>query len=366
MPDSTAHAFSYTRELSGTIATIKAFRKYQPHGLVLMTAFSPPASLRVNKSTLGSGDHNNSITDYPAYANWWLSSMNYYAAQGALPDAITIQNEPDITSKSYENCYFTPAAYGSALDATCKLLARQTNPAIKSMRFFGPEVCITQNLRPYMAAPTVEDVSAISHHFYGDTSDTACQTIESDYNWWTWKKFETENSGTGFVPAAGQPKYLGLATDIYKCMAIEETNSYLIWDLAWQIDTMHYTPIQYTYEAYMLGHYSEFLHAGDWRIYESNSNTSLLCTAYRHDLNNGDKRRLVMVMLNASSKPLEVQLNLAGFWANEPAHCFYNVYQTTPSANMVHITTDSGRKAQGQGNPVVSLPGYSVTTVIQN
>jgi O-glycosyl hydrolase len=334
--------------------------------MVLMTAFSPPASIRTTGSTLGSGTHVNTITSNAQYAAWWLESMQYYQSQGALPDAITLQNEPDITSSAYENCWFSPAGYGAALDATRKLFAQQTDAELHDMRFFGPEVCETNDLASYMIEPTSADVEAITHHFYGDLSDATLGKIESDYNWWKWNKYETENSATGFVPAAGEPKYMGLAVDIYKCLAIEEANAYLIWDLAWQIDSVHYTPITYTYEANMLGQYAKFVQPGDWHIYESNSDADVLCTAYKHNLNNGDKERMVMVIVNTAAAAKTVRLDLSAFWASKAAHCLYNVYQTSPTANLVHTTAYSGAAAKKLGNPLVSLPGYSVTTVIQN
>jgi hypothetical protein len=75
---------------------------------ILMSAWTPPASIKSNNSTIGgtlktiSGAY-----DYADFATFWYNSIVAYEALGVTPSYISIQNEPDFTA-TYVSCRFNP------------------------------------------------------------------------------------------------------------------------------------------------------------------------------------------------------------------------------------------------------------------
>src|SRR6188474_2898597 len=107
---------------------------------ILMSAWTPPAYLKSNGVTRpprdGSGQtypagtlsQSGGAYAYGEYADWWVRALQAYAAQGVVPDYVSIQNEPDYYTPNWETCLFgasegasmegiTVAGYGQALDA---------------------------------------------------------------------------------------------------------------------------------------------------------------------------------------------------------------------------------------------------------
>jgi O-glycosyl hydrolase len=73
---------------------------------ILMSSWSPPAYLKSNGTTKGSvgtlSQSSAGAYDYAGLGDWWVRSLQAYAAQGVVPDYISIQNEPDYYNSEWK------------------------------------------------------------------------------------------------------------------------------------------------------------------------------------------------------------------------------------------------------------------------
>ena len=79
---------------------------------ILMSAWTPPAYLKSNGVTrpprgrsgqtypAGTLIRGRGAYAYSEYADWWVRSLQAYAAEGVVPDYVSIQNEPDFISRT--------------------------------------------------------------------------------------------------------------------------------------------------------------------------------------------------------------------------------------------------------------------------
>src|SRR6266700_1534901 len=102
---------------------------------ILVSAWSPPWYLESNattKGTRGTLIQSGGAYQYAQFADWWVRSLAAYAAQGIVPDYISIQNEPDFFNAGWETCQLdaiegaTNAGYGRALDAVATAIQAST------------------------------------------------------------------------------------------------------------------------------------------------------------------------------------------------------------------------------------------------
>ncbi|MBN1697234.1 MAG: hypothetical protein JW881_06955 [Spirochaetales bacterium] len=80
---------------------------------IMISSWSPPASLRSNNDIFGGGEATLAKSGggyvYSDFGVWWADSVEQYAAQGMMADYISIQNEPDWDPSDYESCRFEPS-----------------------------------------------------------------------------------------------------------------------------------------------------------------------------------------------------------------------------------------------------------------
>jgi O-glycosyl hydrolase len=80
---------------------------------ILMSSWSPPAYLKSNGMTrppptsgasgtepAGTLVQQGGVYAYSDYADWWVRSLQAYAAAGVVPDYVSIQNEPDFFTRA--------------------------------------------------------------------------------------------------------------------------------------------------------------------------------------------------------------------------------------------------------------------------
>ena len=130
-------------KLQDDINIVKAAQKrLGSHLKIEMSSWSAPGNLKPSGSLNGYDGHSKSDKTlnkasgdaygayaYTDFANWWKRSLEAYAAQGIVPDYISLQNEPDMEA-NYEETLFEPtetneiAGYKEALNKTeCKTYA---------------------------------------------------------------------------------------------------------------------------------------------------------------------------------------------------------------------------------------------------
>jgi len=222
---------------------------------VLMSSWTPPASLKSNNSLNGcTGVTNGNCTsgfgtlaqvggayNYAGFGQFWLNSLQAYAALGVVPNYISIQNEPDFPA-TYVACLFNPteapaqlyqttqsyASYGKAFDATYKAINGSVLASVPQM--VGPESFSISNAQALLTEVPANELAAVAHHLYnvssygGNPSNqvSPMTTFDSDYP--VQLKFETEYFQTsGFSDAI----------DIHNALTVANDNVYLYWGLAW-------------------------------------------------------------------------------------------------------------------------------------
>ena len=208
---------------------------------LLSTSWGPEGSLK------NTGDRNNGGTlrytsgpggvqfDYAGFAGWWKGALDEYAANGIMPDYISIQNEPGWTA-SYESCRFNPretitstdtiAGYDKALNAVYDTLAKLS----ERPKILGPEVLgIGYNkLEQYVNALDLSKLDGIAHHLYHGVDENnpyaSTDIPKAGAFHPELPHFQTEYSRGDWFSLAGL---------IYKSFHDEEVVAYLYWDLIW-------------------------------------------------------------------------------------------------------------------------------------
>ena len=377
---------------------------------LLMSAWTPPASLKSNASVNGcTGTTNGNCTsgfgtlvqvngayNYAGYAQFWADSLNAYAALGVKPDLISIQNEPDFPA-SYVGCVFNPteapvttygqtttyAGYGKAFDAVYQKLSTLT--ALPVPKMIGPENFSTSNAPSFAASIPAGEAYAVAHHMYNvgsggnpnnaggytsggnpDSGLTAESALQAAYP--NTLKFETEYYQTpGFYNA----------WDIHNALAVTGDSAYFYWALAWpstlsngvsvdqagliQLDNP-YAPSTWVFphgwtfndSYYALKHFSFFIRPGYTRFNATVDNTDERLSVYQSP----DKKTTVIVALNVSATVTDgLSLNLTGI--PYTASTVYRSSFQTPLTTGERYSNLGAYPAAG-----LSLPPQSVVTIV--
>ena len=370
---------------------------------VLLSSWTPPASLKSNASIDGCTQTTNgncsggfgtlaqvpggSGYNYAGFGQFWLSSLQAYAAQGLVPNYISIQNEPDY-APSYVGCLFNPteapvttygtttsyASYGKAFDAVYQAINGGSLTSIPKM--IGPEAFTVANAPSLLTEAPPSEIAAVAHHLYGVSStngnpqgnivpEQALAAADP-----TQLKFETEYYQ---VPAFDN------AVQIHQALTVANDNVYLYWGLTWPsvlsngistdqagllyIDnpfapsTWAY-PNGWTYNDayYVMKGYSYFIRPGYIRYNASVTNADEDVSVYQSP----DQTRTVIVLLNTSTTATDqVALNLAGITYTNSA--VYRSSFATP------ITTPGAERWNNLGAYTatgISMPPQSEVTIV--
>lgn len=412
---------SYKIYHDGTIGVMKDYRTRRPNGLIMMTAWSPPPHLKSNGSAYqGYLAPVGTSFRYTDLANWWLNSLNLFNATtpSTLPNFIAFQNEPDYYSSQWESSAFTPdpavtnqvvayaptsnlPVYGQALNAVYGAV-RSNYPKIG---FIGPDTAHTGDatatpawkVKAYIdkLGADKSKLAAVSHHLYYDnpsTQDWPLTAMQTAYPWWNQNDITTTSS-TG--PVAGklskymteyikedypimhgtvaEPGLFQYIRPIHEVMAVECANSYFVWNLVWgciRPDNFVKNDMYYA-----LAHYSKYVNPGDWRV-QSSSDGGILATAYRQNVANDTKDRIIVVLLNTNNATTTV--NLIGRLKNaDGSYSSYNYFSADPAIRSFrwYKTAQGGVRLQEtdkvtgtslSGQKSITMPPFSVGTVIIN
>lgn len=313
---------------------------------ILMSAWSPPSYLKSNGMTRppyngdpGAADAVGTLTKvdgayaYSDYADWWVRSLQAYAAQGVVPDYISIQNEPDYFNKGWETCLWGPtegarlegiatADYGRALDAVYGALAASSLTSRPIM--IGPETTGFGNnvVQKYLAGVNLAELGGIAHHMYGSTEDNP------NPDW-----FDGSMNGLAKTAAAtglptfmteyspNSPTLFETAWLMNNALTVENVSAYIYWELIWSATPptglvtiaspapgASYT-VNDTY--YALEHFGRWTDPGWVRVDATSSLSAVRASAFLSP----DGGRLTLVLLNTGAKDhmVAVSTGNAGF-----------------------------------------------------
>ncbi len=367
-------AASNTVAANNTI--MQSFKAMQPNGKISMSAWSPPGYLKNNGVPYG-GTLSNSSGNfaYTAYGNWWLRSMQYCLSNCSIvPDYVSIQNEPDFNPGGTDlSCAFdvtqdANAGYSNALSSV--YASFQAN-GFAGIKLIGPEVSGLggSKVPNYLNKVNISQISAVAHHCYQDNVATTgaglLSTLEAEYP--TTPKLMTELN-PGDIFGTNEPDYMGLAQTMHNVFTLEQANTYMVWSVMWGlIYPPTGLPISDNY--YVMGHFSKYINANDWRVAASSANTNVLASAYRHYVNGTPTAQLMVVMINSSSNYATVTLNTSNLWASAPSQRSWAVYKTANEGSstfrLTLLDSASGSSLTNQ-NEDVGLAPYSLATAIIN
>ena len=348
---------------------------------ILMSAWTPPAYLKSNGVTRpprdGSGQTYQAGTlsqsggayAYAEYADWWVRALQAYAAQGVVPDYVSIQNEPDYYTSNWETCLFgasegtslegiTVAGYGQALDAVYRAI--QSSDLASPPVLVGPETTgfLGDVVQRYMAGLDLEQLGGIAHHLYGSPADnpapdwfngsmTAVGAAAGAVGLPTWM--------TEYSPNA--PTMFDTAWLISNALTVENVSAYIYWELVWSptpptgLVTIESRSPSSTYTIndtyYALKHFARWTDPGWVRVDATSSVSAVRVSAFVSP----DGGSLTLVLLNTGGKEHLVAVSLGGF-----AHGSLAVYRSAgDSERTAQVAPDS------DGNIV--LPPRSIATL---
>ncbi len=305
---------------------------------ILMSSWSPPAYLKSNGMTRPSWGSQSSnpgtLVDtggayaYNDYADWWVRSLEAYAAQGVVPDYISIQNEPDFFTRGWETCLFGPtegavlegiatAGYGQALAAVHAAI--QASTLTTKPGLVGPETTGFRDdvVQKYLAGLQPGLLGAVAHHLYGTTE------ANPDPDW-----FNGPMAGVGKAANAlglptfmteyspDSPTMLETAWLVNNALTVENVSAYIYWELVWNNNNPPTGLVSIAGSAYTINdiyyalkHFARWTDPGWVRVDATASASAVRTSAFVSP----DGTSLTVVMLNTSSKDRMVTVNPAGF-----------------------------------------------------
>ena len=355
---------------------------------LLMSSWSPPASIKSNGS-VNNGGTLNTVSggyNYAGFAQFWYNSLVAYAALGVTPSYISIQNEPDFTA-TYASCRFNPteatfqgtnyAGYDKAFAAVYSEVQGVTSPP----KLIGPESFSTANALTYASAletesPDNSEIAGIAHHLYNVSSSdpdpddgvTALQNLEAQYP--SALKLMTE-----YYDAPG----FNTAWNIHNALTVANDNAYLYWGLAWPsspvangqatdqqgllyIDNPYASTSSWAFVKgwayndayYAMKHFSYYIRPGYVRYNATVDNPDERVSVYQ----SADQKTTIIVVLNLSATTTD------GFALNLSNVSYSNsvVYRSTFSSPIT--TGERWANLGAYSSTGLSLPPQAVATIV--
>lgn len=349
-----------------TVAMVSAAKSRNPNVKIMLCSWSPKASLKSNNNvkqgTLKKDAYDNYM--YADFATWWYNSLDYYSGRGVNADYVSIQNEPDYETASWETCRFNAtqnsdyAGYNLAFEAVYQELASHPGEPPK---LIGPDVSGFYGLQSYvnMLSPYVDHVYGYCHHLYsgGGSSENPDGYIPymTDFAETNDDKplMQTEyakNAGDGDVSTITDA--INLAHLMHNALVYEKDSAYIYWELFWAypkgfVSISGYPSYTYTINPvyYAFKHYAWFTDPGWRRVAATIDSNSLYITAFVSP--DGDE--LTVVVVNPTIGSGSLTLTLEAF---SPASS--EVYRSTSGSYWSYI---------GTFNPSMTLPEKSITTI---
>jgi glucuronoarabinoxylan endo-1,4-beta-xylanase len=348
---------------------------------ILMSSWTPPAYLKSNGVTrppFGSGTtvpagtliQNGGAYAYADFGDWWARSLQAYAAEGVVPDWVSIQNEPDFFTNQWETCVFGPtegatvegiaaAGYGQALDAVSGAI-QSANLASPPM-LVGPETTGFKGniVEQYLDGLDPAELGGIAHHLYGNTgANPGPDTFNASM-------LDIGRAGatdglptfmTEYSPDA--PAMLDTAWLINNALTVENVSAYIYWELVWNNSTpptglvtvasaSPTTPYTVNDIYYALKHFARWTDPGWVRVDATSSVSAVRASAFASP----DGTSLTLILLNTSSQDHTVSVSPGAFPFGTLA-----VYRSSGDSER---TTVVAPETDGS----IALPSRSIATV---
>ncbi len=351
---------------------------------VLLSSWSPPGNLKASGHENCTGPSSNPAIPsdctlasdnngfvYDAFANYFVESLDYYAASGIVPDYLSIQNEPNFIP-TYEGCYFSPTETSAfpGYDKALSTVRAALTSVPDTPKIVGPELeSLGSNvLDTYVTDTTRGMFDDLAHHLYSNNywkTPDSYLTQMTDANA-TAKglplfetEFDTQNDG-------GTGGGFETAWVMHNSLAVEGVSMFLYWSLIWPgtsgglIVVNGTTRPTYTLRGqyYAMRHYARYTDPGYVRVDVSSTQSNVRVSAYLAP----DNSQLTLVLLNVGTNDAPVKLDsLSDFsWSHTEA------YQST------FATGDAGTSEYWKAldgfdmNQQFTLPSRSVLTVVLN
>jgi O-glycosyl hydrolase len=359
---------------------IEKYRTMQTNGLIAMSAWSSPAAYKSTGSAQGGTlAKTNSLYRYADYANWWLRSLEYLRDNSALPvekaipDFISIQNEPDFTPSGTFYAAWQAGCYLASTESSTKAGYPQALAAVKGVfqtngfgfvKFVGPDTTTgsASTISSYLNNLPAGSFAAIAHHPYqGSINDVGHNTsslsgLRAAYP--TNTIYMTEFFGDDSY-GTGVPAWMMHVLPMHNLFTIEQANTYLMWGLS-------VSPSAASFCA--LGQFSKFINPGDRRANVTSSDPAILVSMYRRTNSPGISDQLVVVMINTTNDYRYPVVATSNFWAADPMQRAWKLYMTADDGSSNFRLTLLENEAGGSlsGNRSLVLPPYSIATAIIN
>ena len=334
---------------------------------VLMSAWSPPASLksngeRGNGGTLASDGNGYRYDDY---AQWWYDAYTFYDNQGIDIDYISIQNEPNFVA-TWNSCILKPTAdndyagYDVAFEKIWQKFASELGTQVMPKMIAPEHHNLSGNLYGnYIDAlgPHYDRIYGYGHHLYQNLDNINSDFLnakEYDYKPLFQTELGTDNSSNDAIT-----RKLNLATLMHNGLTIENLSSYFYWGLWWQSpdgqslidlpvgDSSTYTLLP---EYYAFKHFSAYIHS-DWRRVETVSTSNdLMISAYT----SADRSQMTVVVVNDSTSAENLNLN------------FVDASVISGSVYLSDANSDCALQGSYSSGDEVSIPTKSITTITMN
>ena len=296
-------------------------------GRVYASAYSPPATMTTNGSTIcqaGAGNGALATGSYGAFATWITNFVQSVSSNGANIYALSIQNEPEVC-QTYDSALWTAA---------------QMDTFIKTN--LGPTLA-GAGLTPYVFMPETDVYSDLNG--YGGTcmTDSSCYNYVGGNNWHDYdatfptfnstpnpwaslnkKYWQTEGSCL-FQSFCTYSPYDGSITDalswaglIYDRLANENANAWLFLDLENFFNngtniglTQNASTAVVAQRAYAIAQYSKFVRPGWIRVDATpNPLSGVYVTAFK---NPGGTSGAIVVVNTSGSDPGTMTFNVGTF-----------------------------------------------------
>jgi glucuronoarabinoxylan endo-1,4-beta-xylanase len=339
------NTYSYdTTYMSNTSAIVTAAKQRNPNLKILISCWSPPASLKSNGTTGGGGTliGGPASYNYQGLATWWADSITGWAGYGVNADYISIQNEPDFTA-DWDSCRYEPsetttyAGYNQAFEAVYNEMFSRfgtSMPKMLASEITGFDGASGKTPSDYLNAIINQShVYGYSHHLYnpnaGDTPDTYLTRMQSfNTSWGTKPLFQTEYEKATDV----WPDALNLAHLLHNSLTVEEVTSYIYWDPFWTNGGLISLPSSgastYTVMNAYWGfkHFTAFTNPGWQRVDASSVSSQLRTSAYISP----DNSQMSVMFVNPGYSDVQTTISFANVVVLSG-----QIYRTTQTENCI-------------------------------
>lgn len=383
--------YSYSKEgTAGNIgpmvriyeAAIERAKAYGEEPTILLSCWSPPASLKSNHSINGGGTlakHADGTYMYEEYADWWVESVKFYRDWDIKIDYVSIQNECDFEA-SYDGCEFAMeesenyASYSKAFLAVYEAFREAFGE--DAPKLIAPETMTCEPIKLYGYLKEVldtapESIYGVGYHLYiGGDSDEEKNTVK--YDSFTMNFLDLETYFGEYDYARWQTEFFrgrGLQTAalINNAMVQGNMNAYIYWSAVWPKEGNEFESGQLIgikasngwelcADYYALRHFSEFIRPGYTRVEASVDNgMNFRTSAYLSE----DGKTLVLVVINLTTGEETLQIPAEGYSVMDST-MYQSVLCMEDSSKNVLYQSIGGLS----GEHTVKLPGESVTTIV--